>query len=81
MRILLTEPSTPRYLMVNPETNTIHILMPVVGGQTIGTDNTCKSVHSLQEFFGLSRDIHQRAVMDELKAYELKDLSNYSKYN
>lgn len=44
------EPINPRYLRVNPETNLIHILPPVVGGTRIGTDNTCKSVYALASF-------------------------------
>jgi hypothetical protein len=45
--------------------------MPVVSGTDIGLDNTCKSVFSVQEFFGKSGDVHQRAVLDELMAYQL----------
>ena len=70
MEFPLTEPSTPRYLYINPKTNTVHVLMPVVSGVQIGLDNTCKSVSSLQEFFGKSRAVHQRAIQDELNAYK-----------
>jgi hypothetical protein len=52
MEFPLTEPSAPRYIYINPETNMVHVLMPVVSGVQIGLDNTCKSVASLQEFFG-----------------------------
>lgn len=70
MKFPLTEPTAPRYLYINPETNQVHVLMPVVSGIQIGLDNTCKSVSSLQEFFGKSRAVHQRAVLDELTAYK-----------
>ncbi len=52
MQIPLTEPTAPpgaRYIYIN--INQVHILMPVVGGVSIGTDNTCASVRGLQEFF------------------------------
>ncbi|WP_193392714.1 hypothetical protein, partial [Legionella santicrucis] len=70
MKFPLTEPTSPRYLYINRKTNTVHVLMPVVSGIQIGLDNTCKSVSSLQEFFGKSRAVHQRAIQDELSAYK-----------
>lgn len=66
----LTEPTSPRYVLINEKTNRVFVLMPIVSGTQIGLDNTCKSVFALQEFFGKSRDVHQRAVLDELKAYQ-----------
>ncbi|MFI4963109.1 MAG: hypothetical protein ACHP6H_04545 [Legionellales bacterium] len=70
MKIPLTEPTSPRYIYVNPKTNAVHLLMPLVSGTEIGLDNTCKSVFAVQEFFGKSRDVHQRAALDELSAYQ-----------
>ncbi|MDP1602597.1 MAG: hypothetical protein Q8M03_04975 [Legionella sp.] len=70
MKFPLTEPTNPRYLFINPETNQVHVLMPIVSGTEIGLDNTCKSVFALQEFFGKTRGVHQRAVLDELTAYK-----------
>ena len=32
MQIKMREPVTARYIYVNPETNQVHLLMPVVGG-------------------------------------------------
>ncbi|MFI4963691.1 MAG: hypothetical protein ACHP6H_07550, partial [Legionellales bacterium] len=58
-------------IYVNPKTNTVHLLLPLVSGSDIGLDNTCKSVFAVQEFFGKSHDVHQRAVLDELIAYHL----------
>lgn len=51
MHIPLTEPVSPRYIHINPTTNTVHLMVPVVGGQEISTDNTCKSTVALREFF------------------------------
>lgn len=70
MKIPFTEPTAPRYIYINPETNKVHVLMPVVSGSEIGLDNTCKSVFAVQEFFGKSRDVRQRAALDELVAYQ-----------
>ena len=81
MHIPLTEPTSPpaaRYVYINPKSNQVHLLMPVVGGVSIGTDNTCASVRGLQEFFGMSRGAHQIALLDNLKQYKealLFDLS------
>ena len=70
MNIPFTEPTNARYLFINPKSNSVHVLMPIVSGTQIGLDNTCKSVFALQSFFGKSHDLHQRAVVDELTAYK-----------
>jgi hypothetical protein len=64
MKIPYTEPTAPRYIYVNPTNNKVHLLMPVVSGSEIGLDNTCKSVFAVQEFFGKSQDVHQRAALN-----------------
>ncbi|MDP1603183.1 MAG: hypothetical protein Q8M03_07955 [Legionella sp.] len=51
MRISFKEPISPRYIHINPKTNRVHLLVPVVGGQDISTDNTCKANVTLKEFF------------------------------
>jgi hypothetical protein len=70
MLIPFTERTAPRYIYINPKSGLIHVLMPVMTGTEIGLDNTCKSVFSLQEFFGKSQDIHQKAIFDELCTYK-----------
>ena len=62
MPIPFFEPKSPRYIYVNPLTNKVHLLVPVVGGQEISTDNTCKSTVALDEFFG-------GAAEQELQSY------------
>lgn len=69
MRIPLTEPTFCRYIYINPDTNIVHLMMPVVSGTSIGLDNTCKSVASLQEFFGKRRG-QQIVALNELKSYK-----------
>ena len=51
MRFPLTEPVFPRYIHINPTTNQVHLMVPIVGGQEISTDNTCKATAALKEFF------------------------------
>ena len=70
MKIPLTEPTCSRYVYINPKTNQVHLLMPIVSGTEIGLDNTCKSGFALQEFFGKTQNVNQRAVRDELIAYQ-----------
>ena len=62
LKLPLKEPLSPRYIYINPETNQVHLLVPVVQGQEISTDNTCKSTKALDEFKG--------AVIKELSAYK-----------
>ncbi|MDF1826766.1 MAG: hypothetical protein P1U39_00580 [Legionellaceae bacterium] len=52
MLIPLIEPTSMRYIHVNPRTNRVHLLVPFVGGQDISTDNTCRSTAELNAFFG-----------------------------
>jgi len=52
MIIPLIEPTSPRYIHVNPTTNRVHLLVPFVGGQDISTDNTCCSTAEVDAFFG-----------------------------
>ncbi len=64
MIIPFTEPTEPRYIYINPTTNTVHLLVPVVSGEEIGTDNTCQSTAALDKFF------QGGAALRELNAYK-----------
>ena len=70
MLIPLTEPTAPRYIYINPLTNQVHLLLPVVSGTGIGLDNTCKGVSSSQEFFGKSSNPKQITALNELIHYQ-----------
>lgn len=63
MHIPLTEPVSPRYIHINPATNKVHLMVPVVGGQEISTDNTCKATVAMREFF-------DGGALRELNAYK-----------
>ena len=63
MHIPLTEPTAPRYITINQETNQVHLMVPVVSGQEISTDNTCKATVALSEFF-------HGGALRELNAYK-----------
>ncbi len=52
MQIPLIEPTSMRYVHVNPVTNRVHLLVPFVGGQDVSADNTCRSTTELNAFFG-----------------------------
>src|SRR3990167_4128493 len=65
--IVFREPVSPRYIYVDPQTNTVHLIMPLAGGTDIGTDNTCQTVGSMQAFFG--RGGHPATALNELKQY------------
>ena len=66
----LRELRNPRYLHIGPD-NILHVFMPIVGGTSIGTDNTCKAVHSLQEFFGKGSNSNlKKTLKGELLAYQ-----------
>ena len=69
-RIPLTEPSDPRYVFVNPRNNLVHLMLPIVSGTSIGLDNTCKAVVSLQEFLGVGFDPKQITALNELAQYK-----------
>ena len=47
----LTEPVNPRYIHINSETNKVHLLVPIVRGEEISRDNTCKATVELRKFF------------------------------
>jgi len=44
--------------------------MPIVSGTSIGLDNTCKAVLSVQEFFGRSSHAEQITALNELNRYK-----------
>lgn len=70
MNIPFTEPCSPRFIHLNPNSNTLHLMMPIVSGTQIGLDNTCKSVYALQEFFAKGQVPHQNGILNSLLAYQ-----------
>ena len=47
----LKEPVNPRYIYINASPNKVHLLVPIVGGEEISRDNTCKATVELRAFF------------------------------
>lgn len=45
------EPTFCRYLHVD-QNNIVHVIVPIVGGDEVSVDNTCKSAMELQKFYG-----------------------------
>jgi len=70
MKLPFKELIAPRYIYINPKTNRVHLLMPIMSGTEIGLDNTCKAVYSLQEFFGLLGANKQSSAVGSLEAYQ-----------
>jgi len=71
LTIHFREPVAPRYIYINPDNNQVHLMVPIVGGAEIGTDNTCQSAIALQRFFGKNAgaDIERSSALDELQRY------------
>src|SRR3990167_5160229 len=44
------EPVSPKYIHVNPVTNQIHLMVKIVAGDKISTDNTCKAALEFNKF-------------------------------
>ena len=63
MLIPLSEPSNFRYIRINPATNRVHLLVPIIAGLDISTDNTCKSELELKAFF-------EGGAIKELESYK-----------
>lgn len=63
MLIPLSEPSNFRYIRINPATNHVHLLVPIISGLDISTDNTCKSELELKAFF-------EGGAVNELESYK-----------
>ena len=70
LSIPMTDPTSARYIYVDATTNRVHVLLPVVSGDEIGLDNTCKAVYAVQEFFGRSRDAKGISALSSLKSYQ-----------
>lgn len=64
------EPKAPRYIYVNPTNNKVHLLVPIVRGQEIATDNTCQSRQAAIDFFRdeASQELHlyRGALSDDI---------------
>ncbi|MCE3046309.1 hypothetical protein [Legionella sp. 16cNR16C] len=64
MDILFNEPTSARWFFVNPVTNIIHLLVPAVGGERAGTDNTCQTMMAMKTFFGKNAGEHAGALQE-----------------
>ncbi len=67
MKVKLQEPEFAKFIYINPNNDHVHLMMPVVSGQNIGLDNTCKSTFELQNFFGKNDG---DGAIDELLKYK-----------
>jgi effector protein SidC len=76
----LAEPKTVDYIFID-ENNRVHILLPVVGGDTIGLDNTCKTVIELQTFFYGQKELKDKegAITQHRRPSALEVFAEYIK--
>jgi hypothetical protein len=70
MKLPLKEFIDPRYLYINPNTNIVHLLLPIMSDREIGSEKTSKSVYPLQEFFGYTGANEQKKALSELVRYQ-----------
>ncbi|KTD56811.1 hypothetical protein Lsan_2971 [Legionella santicrucis] len=70
MKLPLQEPLFAKYLYLSSD-NILHAWMPIVSGEAIGLDNTCKAVYALQEFFGKGSNSNKKVSLNSsLLAYQ-----------
>ena len=70
----MQEPKSADYIYIDAENN-VHLLLPIVGGDTIAIDNTCKTVMEMQTFF-YGRESHgsvrsQPSALAVLESYAI----------
>lgn len=75
MQLSFREPVSARYIYIDPATNYVHLMMSVVGGNSIGTDNTCRSTTALRQFWGLTEQPSAVNVLERYKRALEFDLS------
>lgn len=46
----LQEKDRYEYILTDPDTNTLYLLMPIIGGEAIGIDNTCETLRETRVF-------------------------------
>ena len=51
-QVHLREAERERYVHITSDDKEVLVMCPLVGGSTIGTDNTCQSVKEMAKFFG-----------------------------
>ncbi len=80
LTIQLQEPNQARYIYIDPTTNKVRLLMPIVGGTEIGTDNTCMTTAALIDFFGRGYDKTKSAIysLTKYKAALESDIASLS---
>ncbi|NDH08393.1 MAG: hypothetical protein EBY16_02020 [Gammaproteobacteria bacterium] len=65
----LVEPQSVDYIYID-EHNKVHLLLPIVGGHSIGLDNTCQTAIELQKFWHGGKD--SLSALKVLEDYQQK---------
>lgn len=68
------EPKSADYIYIDDQ-NKVHVLIPIVGGETIGLDNTCKTAMEFQAFFfGKDKKKSALYVLENYQKNLVKDI-------
>lgn len=70
------EPESADYIFIDPD-NYVHVLVPLVGGYTISTDNTCKTNTGLKTFLGVNEMNDHGEVILQKRPSALTILKKY----
>lgn len=68
VKVSLLEPEYERYLFVDPKSDNLHVMMPIVSGDEFGLDNTCQFMKEITEFVG-KKNPKIPPALDRLKKY------------
>jgi hypothetical protein len=78
-QLSLQEPQSVDYIYIDVD-NKVHLLAPIVGGQSIGIDNTCQTVKELQNFWhGTDRSPSAFKVLEDYQQNLCADISYLEK--
>ena len=83
--IIFKEPERSDYIYID-KNNRVHLLLPIIGGQEIGIDNTCQTVNELITFFGPNENSaennlrrYKKSLEDDISAIRSqKGISRYA---
>ncbi|KTD06694.1 SidC protein [Legionella gratiana] len=63
------EPEACNYVYIDSE-NRVHLMMPIVAGEGVGTDNTCETGLELRSFFHGFSEEKRKSAIEELELYK-----------
>ncbi len=75
---VFSEPKTADFIYIDSQ-NKVHLLLPIVGGNTIGLDNTCKTTMEIRCFFYGQPELRnsKNEIIQEKRLSALEVLADY----